>query len=119
MIDREALADLCENWPANGMQFESRTGKWNSSITGIALFPVDRTTVNLRFDLLPTDRSWPGPTQRNLILHISGFSFDRGGQYVRLLNETVLDFLDSESLSGEKQVLSPATNGGDETSEFA
>ena len=106
MMNPEALTDLCANWPVDRMEFESRTGKWKSSITGIALFPVDRTTVNLRFDWLPCDSSWAGPRQRTLTLYVEDFGFVRDEQYADRLSEAVLEFLDSESLSAEKQVLS-------------
>jgi hypothetical protein len=119
MVDREELKELCANWPVDRMQFESRTGKWKSSIIEITLSPVDRTTVNLSFDLLLTESSWSGSPHRNLILHIAGFSFNRDEQYPGRLNEAVLDFLDSESLSDEKRVLTPAPDGVGESGEFA
>jgi len=111
MIDRKALTDLCESWPVDRMQFESRTGQWKSSITGIGLFAADQTTVDLRFDLLHPDSNWAGPPQRKLTLHIADFGFIQDEQYADRLSEAVLDFLDSASLSDEKQVLSPAVEG--------
>jgi len=108
MIDREALKELCESWPVDGKQFESRTGQWKSSITGIGLFAADRTTVDLRFDLLRPDSSWAGPPQRKLTLHFADFCFVQDEQYADRLSEAVLDFLDSASLSDEQQVFGPA-----------
>ena len=74
--------ELCASWPVDRMKFESRTGKWKSSIAGVTSSSVDQSAVNLRFDLLPTDTRWSGPPRRDLILHITDLGFVQDDTYI-------------------------------------
>jgi hypothetical protein len=103
--------NLCESWPIERTQFESRTGKWKSNIIDFTSLPgVDETKVTLGFGLLSAGSTWDRPTQRKLILLLTDFSFVTDELYSDRLNQAVLDFLDSPLLHNETRILSPATD---------